>query len=155
MRTERNPASSARRAVSRRKRGPCSSVARKQPTVARLLPDDRAAALPPLRPAFFFCAVVPPWDELPPDPDVLPPRLDAPGELAIRAARCLDMPLSLRASYCFSFLTLARFDGMGKFLSSSSYAYPGRRGAKTDDAAYGRRIVNTFVRPATSRTLKT
>src|SRR5438046_90115 len=82
------------------------------------LQDDRAAALPPLRPAFFFCAVVPPWDELPSDPDVSPPRLDAPGELAILAARCLDMPLSLRASYCFSFFTFARLDGMTRSLLS-------------------------------------
>jgi hypothetical protein len=39
-------------------------------------------ALPPLRPAAFFCAVVPPWedderDEL--EPDFLTPRLEAPG----------------------------------------------------------------------------
>jgi hypothetical protein len=30
----------------------------------------RALALPPLRPAAFFCAVVPPWDELPPEPEL-------------------------------------------------------------------------------------
>ena len=42
------------------------------------------------------------------EPDFLPPRLLAPGELAMRAARCLLMPLSFRASYCFSFLMLAR-----------------------------------------------
>jgi hypothetical protein len=29
----------------------------------------RAVALPPFRPAAFFCAVVPPCEELPPDPD--------------------------------------------------------------------------------------
>jgi hypothetical protein len=71
----------------------------------------RALALPPFLPAAFFCAVVPPWDELPPDPDFFPPRLDAPGELAMRAARSLDIPLSFNASYCFSFLTFALFDG--------------------------------------------
>jgi hypothetical protein len=60
-----------------------------------------------LRPAAFFCAVVPPWDELPPEPELFPPRLDAPGEFAILAARDFDIPLSLRASYCFSFLTFA------------------------------------------------
>jgi hypothetical protein len=32
-----------------------------------------AVALPPLRPAAFFCAVVPPCFELPPEPDFLPP----------------------------------------------------------------------------------
>ena len=37
---------------------------------------------------------------------------EAFGELAIFAARSLDMPLSLRASYCFSFLTWARFPGI-------------------------------------------
>jgi DNA repair exonuclease SbcCD ATPase subunit len=68
-----------------------------------------------LRPAAFFCADVPPWleeerDEL--EPDFLPPRLDAPGEFAIRAARCFDMPFFFSASYCFSFLTDARLPGM-------------------------------------------
>jgi hypothetical protein len=71
----------------------------------------RAVARPPLRPAAFFCAVVPPCDELLRDEldelDFFPPRLDAPGELAILAARCLDIPLSFSASYCFSFLTFA------------------------------------------------
>jgi hypothetical protein len=65
-----------------------------------------------LRPAAFFWAVVPPWlaeerDE--PDPDFFPPRLDAPGEFAILAARSFDIPFSFSFSYCFSFLTLARF----------------------------------------------
>jgi hypothetical protein len=77
--------------------------------------DFRAEARPPLRPAAFFCAVVPPCDELlrrVPEPDDLPPRLDAPGEFEIRAARCFDIPFSLSFSYCFSFLTLARFFGI-------------------------------------------
>jgi len=76
----------------------------------------RAVALPPLRPAAFFCAVVPPCDELLreelEEPDVLPPRLEEPEEFAIFAARSFDMPLSLSASYCFSFLTLLLFSGM-------------------------------------------
>src|SRR4051812_3432170 len=72
----------------------------------------RAVALPPLRPASFFCAVVPPCFELPPLPDFFPPFFDASGELAMRAARDLDMPLSLSASYCFSFFTFADFEGM-------------------------------------------
>src|SRR5207248_10536154 len=81
-------------------------------------------ALPPLRPAAFFCCVVPPWLELLrvlllPEPDFLPPRLEAPGELAILAARCLDIPLSFRDSYCFSFLTLALFDGTAALLSGT------------------------------------
>src|SRR4051794_28147522 len=78
--------------------------------------DLRAAALPPLRPAAFFCAVVPPCDELLRDEDeceFLPPRLDAPDEFAIRAARSFDIPLSFSASYCFSFFTFARFPGIG------------------------------------------
>jgi hypothetical protein len=45
--------------------------------------DLQAAALRPLRPAFFFCAVVPPCFEDPPVPLCLSPRLDAPGEFAI------------------------------------------------------------------------
>src|SRR4051794_22650543 len=78
--------------------------------------DLRAGALPPLRPAAFFCAVVPPCDELLFDeldePDFLPPRLDAPDELAIFAARSFDIPLSFSASYCFSFFTFELLPGM-------------------------------------------
>src|SRR5207247_8847508 len=72
----------------------------------------RAAALPPLAPAFFFCAVVPPCLGLEPDPDFLPPRLEAPGLLAMRAARDFDMPFFFSFSYCFSFLTFADLDGI-------------------------------------------
>jgi hypothetical protein len=64
-----------------------------------------------LRPAAFFWAVVPPCFELLLDerlPDFLPPRLEDPGALAILAARCLDMPLLRKPSYCRSFFTLAR-----------------------------------------------
>jgi hypothetical protein len=68
--------------------------------------------LAPLAPAAFFCAVVPPCLELEPDPDFLPPRLEAPGLLAMRAARDFDMPLSFSFSYCFSFLTFADLDGI-------------------------------------------
>src|SRR2546423_10177858 len=67
--------------------------------------DFLAVALPPLRPASFFWAVVPPWldaERFVPELLLLPPRLDAPGEFEILAARSLDMPLSFRASYCFS-----------------------------------------------------
>jgi predicted DNA-binding protein (MmcQ/YjbR family) len=75
----------------------------------------RAVAPPPLRPAAFFCAVVPPWElelrELL-EPDFFPPRLELPGEFAIRAARSLDIPLSFSFSYCFSFLTLGRLFGI-------------------------------------------
>jgi hypothetical protein len=48
------------------------------------------------------------------DPDFFPPLLEAPGELAILAARSLDMPLSFSASYCFSFLTFAFLFGMAR-----------------------------------------
>jgi hypothetical protein len=77
----------------------------------------RAVARPPLRPAAFFWAVVPPCEELlreedELDDDFLPPRLDAPGEFAIFAARSFDMPFSFSFSYCFSFLTLGRFPGI-------------------------------------------
>jgi hypothetical protein len=67
-----------------------------------------------LRPAAFFCAVVPPCEDderEDDDPDFFPPRLEAPGEFAIFAARSFDIPLSFSASYCFSFLTFARFPG--------------------------------------------
>ena len=68
-----------------------------------------AVALPPLRPAAFFCWLVPPWDdELFEEPplDFLPPRLEEPSELAIAAARDLLMPFFLSPSYCLSFLML-------------------------------------------------
>jgi hypothetical protein len=50
------------------------------------------------------------FDELD-EPDFFPPRLDAPDELAIFAARSFDMPLSFNASYCFSFLTFELLPG--------------------------------------------
>src|SRR5438270_506903 len=79
-----------------------------------------AVARPPLRPAAFFCAVVPPWLEVLFDEEELelfPPRLEAPGEFAIFAARSFDIPLSFNASYCFSFLTFALFPGMDTSVS--------------------------------------
>ena len=47
-----------------------------------------------------------------PEPELLPPRLEAPDEFEILAARSFDMPLSFRASYCLSFLTFALLPGM-------------------------------------------
>ena len=86
--------------------------------------DLRAAARPPLRPAAFFCAVVPPCDALLRDeleePDFLPPRLEEPEELAILAARSFDMPFSLSLSYCFSFLMLELLLGMNDEYPSKS-----------------------------------
>src|SRR5207237_9670127 len=91
------------------------SAVRRRPALGHGVHDFLAAAFPPLRPADFFCWLVPPWlellRELLPEPDFLPPRLEEPGELAILAARCLDMPFFFRPSYCFSFLTLALFEG--------------------------------------------
>jgi len=86
--------------------------------------DVRAVALPPLRPAAFFCAVVPPCDERLrelDECDAFPPRLDEPGEFAIFAARSFDMPLSFSASYCFSFLTPARLLGIPTSFRESAY----------------------------------
>jgi hypothetical protein len=88
----------------------------------------RAAALPPFRPAAFFWAVVPPCFELlllVLLPDFLPPRLEAPGELAIFAARSLDMPFFFKPSYCFSFFTDARLPGIDK-ASFLGGVYPDR-----------------------------
>jgi hypothetical protein len=105
--------------------------------------DDffRAAALPPFRPAAFFWAVVPPCFELPPDPDFLPPRAEAPGEFAIRAARSFDMPLPFKASYCFSFFTLGRLSGISALLSSAGFVsiFPcsGRHETVVEDRARG------------------
>src|SRR5262249_35576633 len=94
--------------VSRPRGRPRFNVLRRELARQRL----RAAALPPLRPAALWRAVVPPCLELPPDPDFFPPRLDAPGEFAIFAARSFDIPFSLRASYCLRFLGLDDFEGM-------------------------------------------
>jgi hypothetical protein len=74
-----------------------------------------AVAFPPLRPADFFWAVVPPWLVLwrrVPEPELFPPRDEAPGEFAIRAARAFDIPFSFRASYWSSFFTLGLLSGM-------------------------------------------
>jgi ribosomal protein S18 acetylase RimI-like enzyme len=73
--------------------------------------------------------VVPPWLELlledEDEPDFLPPRLEAPGEFAIFAARSFDIPLSLSFSYCFSFLTFALLLGMrSSFAVDDGPAYP-------------------------------
>jgi hypothetical protein len=57
--------------------------------------DFRAVARPPFAPAAFFWAVVPPWDDderVLPECECSPPFFDAPGLLAIFAARSLDMP---------------------------------------------------------------
>jgi len=76
-------------------------------------PRDRFR--PPRRPAFFFWALVPPCLEREErlrafffDPELFPPRLDAPGEFEIAAARDFDIPFRLSASYCFRFLTCPR-----------------------------------------------
>src|SRR5205085_7376562 len=83
-----------------------------------------AAALPPLRPAAACWAWVPPClEEPPPSCERLPPCSEASGEFAMRAARAFDIPLSLRASYCFSFFTCADLPGMGRPpVASSAYA---------------------------------
>jgi hypothetical protein len=72
-------------------------------------------ARPPRRPADFFYALVPPClDRVERlrlfffEPELLPPRFDAPGELAIAAARDLDIPFFLSPSYCFLFFTCPR-----------------------------------------------
>src|SRR5437763_1303241 len=97
--------------------------------------DLRADARPPLRPAAFFWAVVPPCEELEPEPDFLPPRLDEPGEFAIRAARCFDMPFFLSFSYCFSFLTLARLPGISCLLRRFPRLLPARERSKRRESS--------------------
>ena len=74
-----------------------------------------SVAFPPLRPAAFFCAVVPPCldvDREDDECDLSPPWREASGEFAIFAARSFDIPLSFSASYCFSFLTWADLPGI-------------------------------------------
>src|SRR4029453_13852276 len=71
--------------------------------------DFLALALPPLRPAAAFWALVPPWllvSRFFPEPEALPPLLDASGVLAILAARSLLMPFLRRPPYFLSSLTL-------------------------------------------------
>ena len=68
-------------------------------------------ALPPLRPAAFFWAVLPPLPlplllRLRLLPELLPPFFDASDVLAIAAARDLLMPFLRKPSYCLSSLTL-------------------------------------------------
>jgi histidinol phosphatase-like PHP family hydrolase len=46
----------------------------------------------------------------------LPPFFDALGVLAMRAARCFDMPRFFRPSYCFSFFTLGLLFGIVRLL---------------------------------------
>jgi len=55
-----------------------------------------------------------------PEWECFPPRLEAPGEFAIFAARSFDMPLSFKASYCFSFFTCALLPGIGHLQSGFS-----------------------------------
>src|SRR5205814_84958 len=64
---------------------------------------------------------------LDPEPDFLPPWLEAFGEFAILAARSFDMPFSFKASYCFSFLTLALLLGirLRSFSAETSYLMAG------------------------------
>ena len=75
--------------------------------------DFAAVVFPPFRPAALCWAVVLPCLGSPPEPEPFPPLLDALGAFAMRAARCLDIPLSFNASYCLSFLILGRFSGTG------------------------------------------
>ena len=56
--------------------------------------------MPLLRPAAFFCAVVPPCEDDDPDPEVLPPRLDAPGELAITVDAAAEPSSSASSCHC-------------------------------------------------------
>jgi hypothetical protein len=95
-----------------------------------------------LRPADFFCCVVPPCDavlfEREPDPDFFPPRLEAPGEFEMRAARLLDMPFFFNPSYCFSFFTLGLLFGIPVLLSPWVRGlYPDERTHMPGDAADG------------------
>jgi hypothetical protein len=81
-----------------------------------------------LRPAAFFWAVVPPCFELDrvlelDELDFLPPRLEAPGEFAIFAARSFDMPFFFSPSYCFSFFTLGRLFGTFAPFRSCVFAF--------------------------------
>src|SRR3954447_4924256 len=112
--------------------------------------DLFAVALPPLRPAAFFCAVVPPCDELlreEPEPEDLPPRLDDPDEFEIFAARSFDIPLSFSASYCFSFLTFALLLGMSCKYPSKSQSNPPKERRSTSSRT---RTVRVWARSSST-----
>src|SRR5215211_719156 len=79
--------------------------------------------LPPSRPAARFCDLLPPL----PLPDFLPPLLEALGEFAIEAARCLLIPFLRRPSYCLSSLTLEPWSFAIAVLSSPSSLLSGCR----------------------------
>ena|GEM_PF-6273063 len=85
-----------------------------------------AAARPPLRPADLCCAVVPPCFDEPPEPDFLPPREDVPGEFAIRAARCFDIPLSLRGFVLPLVLDIRRLRRHGDSFPFPASCFPPR-----------------------------
>src|SRR4051794_25421572 len=119
----RHPAAEARRAGRRGHRvlqGRCGRCARAGCGLAR---SSQLDFFPPLRPAAFFWAVLPP---LPGPllrrlwllPELFPPRLELPGELAIAAARDLFMPFFRRPSYCLSSLTLGPWSLPGISVSS-------------------------------------
>lgn len=84
----------------------------------------RAVALRRLRPVAFFWALVPPWEEFPPEPDFGPLRLEASGEFAIFAARSLRHALVRRGFYCFSFLTSALSLGIEPYEEIFSTTWP-------------------------------
>jgi len=87
-----------------------------------------------LRPAAFFWAVVPPWLALllvEEACEAFLPRLDAPGEFAILAARAFDIPFSFRFSYCFAFLTLGRLPGMRSSFAWTECVFPERSGRES------------------------
>src|SRR2546429_1548164 len=131
---------------------PCVGARRQRPSsfYERFL----AAAFPPLRPAALCWAVVAPCLALPPLPGFLPPRLDAPGEFAILAARSFDMPFSLRASYCFLFLTFAWRAGISSPSTSTAVVRylrivsPERRDAKRAHVVRYLRIISPERRGA-------
>jgi aminoglycoside 6'-N-acetyltransferase len=73
-----------------------------------------------------------------PEPDALPPRLEAPGEFAILAARSFDIPFSFSFSYCFSLLTLGRFPGMRSSFAWTRPLHPKRARSESRCACSGR-----------------
>ena len=56
--------------------------------------------------------------------DALPPFFDASGEVAILAARCLDIPFSLSFSYCLAFYAFADLLGMLSLLCHDGTTLP-------------------------------
>ena len=90
-------------------------------------------ARPPLRPAAFFCAVVPPWRESPRSRTLAASARGA-GRVGDPRRPFLGHPLVLQCLVCFSFFTLGRLSGIAPPSSLAPSLVPALASAKQDEA---------------------